>query len=185
MTKFPVNFPVSRESCPETVCPSSDDLRLIRRFEKGGSGSFGLEIMQPAIDAARGGLRRKRRPVSSHHRKSVVTNKLRKISTRPTKMPLGKRPSCCERFGWPARPMRLLLRHQKGQQEKGHLVRKFLRRAESRLLYERPTRRLAYQGLFSGPTLLTISSSSSEMLDPADIRSSIFGDNGSSVVIAI
>ena len=32
-----------------TICPSSDNLRLVRRFEKGGSGSSGLEI-QAASD---------------------------------------------------------------------------------------------------------------------------------------
>jgi hypothetical protein len=50
-------FRQSRRERKKVECPSSDDLRLIRRFEKGGSGSFGLEIMQPAIDAASGGLR--------------------------------------------------------------------------------------------------------------------------------
>ena len=39
------------------MCPSADDLRLIRRFEKGGSGSSGLEFKRPAADAASGGLR--------------------------------------------------------------------------------------------------------------------------------
>ena len=39
------------------TCPSADDLRLIRRFEKGGSGSSGLEFKRPAADAASGGLR--------------------------------------------------------------------------------------------------------------------------------
>lgn len=39
------------------VCPLSDNLRLVRRFEKGGSGSSGLEFMRPAADAASGGLR--------------------------------------------------------------------------------------------------------------------------------
>jgi putative tryptophan/tyrosine transport system substrate-binding protein len=39
------------------ICPSSDDLRPIRRFEKGGSGSSGLEFKRPAADAASGGLR--------------------------------------------------------------------------------------------------------------------------------
>ena len=38
-------------------CPSADDLRLVRRFEKGGSGSSGLEFKRPAADAASGGLR--------------------------------------------------------------------------------------------------------------------------------
>jgi len=33
-------------------CPSSDDLRLVRRFVKGGSGSSGLEFKRPATDAA-------------------------------------------------------------------------------------------------------------------------------------
>src|SRR5215467_5693261 len=35
-----------------TDCPSSDDLRLVRRFVKGGSGSSGLEFKRPATDAA-------------------------------------------------------------------------------------------------------------------------------------
>jgi hypothetical protein len=35
-----------------TECPSSDDLRLVRRFVKGGSGSSGLEFKRPATDAA-------------------------------------------------------------------------------------------------------------------------------------
>ncbi|MCS3561757.1 ribosome-binding protein aMBF1 (putative translation factor) [Bradyrhizobium elkanii] len=39
------------------VCPSSDNLRLIRLFAKRGSGSSGLEFKQPAVDAASGGLR--------------------------------------------------------------------------------------------------------------------------------
>ena len=38
-------------------CPSSDNLRLIRHFEKGGSGSSGLEFKRPAVDAASDGLR--------------------------------------------------------------------------------------------------------------------------------
>src|SRR6266850_4048666 len=38
-------------------CPSSDDLRLVRRFEKGGSGSSGLKFKRPAAGAASGGLR--------------------------------------------------------------------------------------------------------------------------------
>ena len=38
-------------------CPSSDDLRLVRRFAKGGSGSSGLEFKRPAADAASGDLR--------------------------------------------------------------------------------------------------------------------------------
>jgi multiple sugar transport system substrate-binding protein len=33
-------------------CPSSDDLRLVRRFVKGSSGSSGLEFKRPATDAA-------------------------------------------------------------------------------------------------------------------------------------
>jgi ABC-type nitrate/sulfonate/bicarbonate transport system substrate-binding protein len=41
----------------DLACPSADDLRLIRRFEKGGSGSSGLEFKRPAADAASGGLR--------------------------------------------------------------------------------------------------------------------------------
>ena len=39
------------------VCPSSDDLRLVRRFVKGGSGSSGLEFKRPATDAASVGWR--------------------------------------------------------------------------------------------------------------------------------
>ena len=38
-------------------CPSSGNLRLIRRFEKRGSGSSGLEFRRPAVGAASGGLR--------------------------------------------------------------------------------------------------------------------------------
>jgi hypothetical protein len=38
-------------------CPSSDDLRLIGRFEKGGSGSSGVKVRLPAADAASGDLR--------------------------------------------------------------------------------------------------------------------------------
>jgi hypothetical protein len=94
---------------------------------------------------------RKQSPVSSHHRKPVMTSELRKANTKPIRMPLGKRPSGCEPFGWPARPMRLALRHQKGRQDEGLLIRRFLRRAESRLLYERFSTPLAYPGLFSGP----------------------------------
>jgi hypothetical protein len=41
----------------EIACPSSDDLRLVRRFEKGGSGSSGLKFKRPAAGAASGGLR--------------------------------------------------------------------------------------------------------------------------------
>jgi hypothetical protein len=37
-------------------CPSSDNLRPIRHFENGGSGSSGLEFRQPAADAASDGL---------------------------------------------------------------------------------------------------------------------------------
>ena len=36
-------------------CPSSDVLRLVRRFVKGGSGSSGLEFKRPATDAASAG----------------------------------------------------------------------------------------------------------------------------------
>ena len=39
------------------LCPSADNLRPIRRFEKGGSGSSGLEFKRPAADAASDGLR--------------------------------------------------------------------------------------------------------------------------------
>jgi hypothetical protein len=42
---------------PPPDCPSSDDLRLVRRFEKGGSGSSGLKFKRPAADAASVGLR--------------------------------------------------------------------------------------------------------------------------------
>ena len=43
--------------CRDDQCSSSDNLRLIRHFEKGGSGSSGLEFKRPAVDAASGGLR--------------------------------------------------------------------------------------------------------------------------------
>ena len=33
-------------------CPSSDDLRLLRRLRNGGSGSSEFEVMRPAADAA-------------------------------------------------------------------------------------------------------------------------------------
>ena len=36
-------------------CPSSDNSRLIRLFEKGGSGSSGLDFKRPAVGAASGG----------------------------------------------------------------------------------------------------------------------------------
>jgi len=38
-------------------CPSADNLRLVRCFEKEGSGSSGLEFRRPAADAASVGLR--------------------------------------------------------------------------------------------------------------------------------
>jgi hypothetical protein len=38
-------------------CPSSDDLRHIAGFRKGGSGSSVNRIMRHAVDAASGGLR--------------------------------------------------------------------------------------------------------------------------------
>jgi phenylpyruvate tautomerase PptA (4-oxalocrotonate tautomerase family) len=38
-------------------CPSSGNLRLIRRFEKRGSGTSGLEFKRPAVGAASDGLR--------------------------------------------------------------------------------------------------------------------------------
>src|SRR5882762_10444850 len=38
-------------------CSLSDNLRLIRHFEKGGSGSSGLEFKRPAVGAASDGLR--------------------------------------------------------------------------------------------------------------------------------
>ena len=38
-------------------CPSSDDLRHIAGFRKGGSGSCVIEIMRHAVDAASDGLR--------------------------------------------------------------------------------------------------------------------------------
>jgi hypothetical protein len=41
----------------ETICPSADNLRLVRCFEKEGSGSSGLEFRRPAADAASVGLR--------------------------------------------------------------------------------------------------------------------------------
>jgi hypothetical protein len=36
----------------EGRCSSADNLRLVRRFAKGGSGSSGLEFKRPAADAA-------------------------------------------------------------------------------------------------------------------------------------
>jgi ferritin-like metal-binding protein YciE len=48
---------VAAAQAVEHYCPSSDNLRLVRRFEKGGSGSSGLEFKRPASDAASGGLR--------------------------------------------------------------------------------------------------------------------------------
>ena len=39
------------------ACPSSGNLRLIRYFEKRGSGSSGLEFKRPAVGAASDGLR--------------------------------------------------------------------------------------------------------------------------------
>jgi LysR family hydrogen peroxide-inducible transcriptional activator len=39
------------------VCPSADNVRLVRRFAKRGSGSSGLEFRRPAADAASVGLR--------------------------------------------------------------------------------------------------------------------------------
>ena len=41
----------------ESDCPSSDDLRHIACFQKGGSGSSVTEIMRHAVDAASDGLR--------------------------------------------------------------------------------------------------------------------------------
>jgi hypothetical protein len=38
-------------------CSSSDNLRLIGHFEKGGFGSSGVEVKRPACGAASGGLR--------------------------------------------------------------------------------------------------------------------------------
>ena len=38
-------------------CPSSDDLRQVACFQKGGSGSSVIEIMRHAVDAASDGLR--------------------------------------------------------------------------------------------------------------------------------
>jgi transposase len=38
-------------------CPSSDDLRHVAGFQKGGSGSSVIEIMRHAVDAASDGLR--------------------------------------------------------------------------------------------------------------------------------
>jgi DNA-binding transcriptional LysR family regulator len=53
----PAYFAKHGEPKSPAECPSADDLRLIRRFEKGGSGSSGLEFKRPAADAASGGLR--------------------------------------------------------------------------------------------------------------------------------
>jgi hypothetical protein len=49
----------SRDAGPiaRMTCPSADNLRPVRHFEKGGSGSSGLEFRRPAADAASVGLR--------------------------------------------------------------------------------------------------------------------------------
>ena len=50
----------SRETVVATAaghCPSSDDLRHIAGFRKGGSGSSVNKIMRHAVDAASDGLR--------------------------------------------------------------------------------------------------------------------------------
>ncbi len=44
-------------STPNLGRPSSENLRLIRRFEKGGAGSSGVEFEPLAIDGASGSLR--------------------------------------------------------------------------------------------------------------------------------
>ena len=43
-----------RGTVEETLCPSSDDLRLVRRFAKRGSGSSGVRLggLQPVLQAA-------------------------------------------------------------------------------------------------------------------------------------
>jgi hypothetical protein len=46
-----------RASLANAECSLSDNLRLIRHFEKGGSGSSGLEFKRPAVGAASDGLR--------------------------------------------------------------------------------------------------------------------------------
>jgi C4-dicarboxylate-specific signal transduction histidine kinase len=46
-----------RALAKKTDCPSADNLRLVRRFAKRGSGSSGLEFRRPAADAASVGLR--------------------------------------------------------------------------------------------------------------------------------
>jgi hypothetical protein len=48
---------VAADALQDFTCPSSDDLGLIRRSEKRGSSSSGLEFKQPAVDAASGGFR--------------------------------------------------------------------------------------------------------------------------------
>jgi hypothetical protein len=68
--------------------------------------------------------------VSSRHRKNVTTNKMQEASTRPTRTPLGRRPSGCAPFDSPGRPLRRVLRYRKGRLEKGHLARKLRRPAE-------------------------------------------------------
>ena len=42
-----------RGTVEETLCPSSDDLRLVRRFAKRGSGSSGVRLggLQPVLQA--------------------------------------------------------------------------------------------------------------------------------------
>jgi len=46
-----------RGTVEETLCPSSDDLRHIAGFQKGGSGSSVIEIMRHVVDAASDGWR--------------------------------------------------------------------------------------------------------------------------------
>ena len=53
-------------------CPSSDNLRLVRRFEKGGSRSPGLESKRPAADAASGGLASPIYPPSNEPPRNVL-----------------------------------------------------------------------------------------------------------------
>ncbi|MEW6396410.1 MAG: redoxin domain-containing protein, partial [Pseudomonadota bacterium] len=52
-----LHFPLLADFEPKGDCPSADNLRLLRRFAKRGSGSSGLEFKRPAADAASVGLR--------------------------------------------------------------------------------------------------------------------------------
>ena len=57
MRLSPDMWPLARQVQAFCDCPSSDELRHIAGFQKGGSGSSVIEIMRHAVDAASDGLR--------------------------------------------------------------------------------------------------------------------------------